>query len=435
MADGLFGGIAEGISSAQQQQLQKQQQEQQYSLGQQRLQLEQQSQAAQKQRELFARADKDVASLMSTASATAEALQQQGKDPAQISKALQPVLDAARKLKKSAGGDPSSIDAQVAVLLAKPYIPTQEQAKPIKTGSGGLEGDQYSVYNPKTGKYEPLPQPELNPPSNTGVRPPGQNLTDQNATVVSREPTQNLDSSGNVINQSNDPPALASVPPKYRDLVRGVGSYEINPETLLRRGNFEQRAQFYDMVKSVYPDYDQKNFPVAQKTLGQFATGKEGTAVKSFNVLVSHLDILEDATKALKNKDTNVINEIGNKWSAAVGGVAPTSFDAVKEIVGDEIVKASLGSGSGALGDREAIKKIVNNARSETQLLDIIDKYKELAGGQLRGLRKQYEEGSRRQDFDRFLFPETKQAFEKKKEGGGSSSIPPPPAGFVMTGQ
>lgn len=426
MADSFFGGLSEGIDAARARSLQQQQVDNQMSLGTQRLKLEQQAQNNQQQRDLFARADKEVSNLMTTASGTIEALQQQGKNPQEIAKAIQPIVQAAKKLRQSSGGDPSAIDAQVSVALAKPFIPSQEMSKPTKMGAGALGEETYGTYNPKSGKYEPIqsaaaPSDIPAQPSGTGPRPPGQNITDQN--VVGVEPVQSVDNTLPAGQGPRGQAFLETVPERYRAAVKAVGDYEINPSTLLARGKPEARLQFLNWVKEYNPGYDQKDFNAANSTLQSFTTKQEARSVRSFNVLVSHLDTLENVTKALKNKDINMFNALGNKWSAETGGTAPVTFDAIKEIVGDEVVKAVIGSNSGALGDRESIKKNISSARSEKQLMDIIKHYKELSAGQLRGLRKQYEEGTKRKDFDRFLLPETKAAFEmntaekKKTEG------------------
>ena len=179
MADGLFGGIAEGITAGRQQALQQQQTDQQYSLGTQRLQLEQQQMKNQQQRELYARADKDVSNLMDTASKTIEALKMQGKDNATIAKAIQPVVQAAKRLRQSAGGDPSMIDAQVAATLAQPgFNPQSITGAPSSAATAAPGG-------PSAASPSDIPAQ----PSGTGPQPPGQNITDQN--VVKVEPQQN----------------------------------------------------------------------------------------------------------------------------------------------------------------------------------------------------------------------------------------------------
>lgn len=177
MAEGLFGGIAEGITAGREQALQQQRADQQYSLGTQGLQLQQQQEQHKQQRELFARADKDVSNLMDTASRTIEALKLQGKDNASIAKAIQPVVQAAKRLRQSAGGDPSMIDAQVAASLAQPgFDPKSIAGTPAQGSAPG---------GPTAASPSDVPAQ----PSGTGPQPPGQNITDQN--VVKVEPQQN----------------------------------------------------------------------------------------------------------------------------------------------------------------------------------------------------------------------------------------------------
>lgn len=176
MADGLFGGLFEGLQSANQQRMQQQQIDQQGTAQQGALALQQQQQKFSQQRALFAQADKDVGKLMETADKTIEALKLQGKDNATIAKAIQPVIQAAKKLRQSAGGDPSSIDAQVATTLAQPsYNPQAITGQPSGQPTGDIT---------QKGPSDIPAQP-----SGTGPQAPGQNISDQK--IVSIEPQQN----------------------------------------------------------------------------------------------------------------------------------------------------------------------------------------------------------------------------------------------------
>lgn len=148
---------------------------------------------------------------------------------------------------------------------------------------------------------------------------------------------------------------------------------------------------------------DIKNGKASAKTEMDFASGKQGNAVRSFNVALSHLDTLSGLATALNNGDVQGINKLGNYLATQTGGAAPTNFNAVKHIVADEIVKAVVGS-AGALGDREAAAKVIDSANSPEQLFGVIQQYKELMKGQLVGLRDQYQNITGRSDFEqRFL--------------------------------
>jgi hypothetical protein len=152
-------------------------------------------------------------------------------------------------------------------------------------------------------------------------------------------------------------------------------------------------------VVQINPDFDPTQFQTRQKSEKDFATGKQGNTVRSFNVALAHLDTLDKLSDALKNKDTQLINRIGNEFAAQTGSAAPVNFDAAKKIVADEIVKAIIGSGGGVT-DREEAAKTVSRANSPEQLKGVIATYKELMRGQIGGLRQQYESTTGKQDFD-----------------------------------
>lgn len=144
---------------------------------------------------------------------------------------------------------------------------------------------------------------------------------------------------------------------------------------------------------------------------------KEARSVRAQNVLVDHLETLGSAADALKNNDIRGFNALGNKLAKETGQAAPTDFDGVKKIVGDELVKAIQG-GAGAVFDRKEIQETLSSANSPAQLASMVNRYKQLAKGQLQGLEKQYESQSGKKDFrERFL---TEGA---KKEIGGAAPV------------
>jgi hypothetical protein len=152
-------------------------------------------------------------------------------------------------------------------------------------------------------------------------------------------------------------------------------------------------------VMTLNPTYSGRDYGTTAKAEKDFATGKLGNTVRSFNVALAHLDTLSGLADALDNGDTQLINKIGNAYATQTGGAAPVSFEAAKHMVADEIVKAVTGS-AGALGDREAAANTINAASSPEQLRGVIDTYKHLMAGQLDGLRLQYKSTTGKSDFD-----------------------------------
>ena len=148
-------------------------------------------------------------------------------------------------------------------------------------------------------------------------------------------------------------------------------------------------------------------------------------------VLVDHLDTLSEAATALGNSNNRLFNRVAQSWAANTGGTAPTNFDGVKALVGDEIVKAVVGS-AGALADREEVKKDLDRASSPKQLEELVGKYKKLALGQLHGLEKQYEFQTKQKNFRDALLPGTLTALGGK-EGKAEGGKPKPDANGVVT--
>ncbi|KAH2819889.1 hypothetical protein KXV85_003353, partial [Aspergillus fumigatus] len=173
-----------------------------------------------------------------------------------------------------------------------------------------------------------------------------------------------------------------------------------------------QRAQELEREAGGDPSqWSQKwqQFKGQQVAIQRFTSGRQGNTIRSFNVLVDHLDTLSEAAEALKNGDNRILNRFRQNWAAATGNPAPTNFDGVKALVGDEVVKAVVGS-AGALADREEVKKDLDRASSPQQLAQLVDKYKKLALGQLHGLQKQYETSTGLKNFGDMLLPGTLKA-------------------------
>ncbi|WP_296946811.1 hypothetical protein [uncultured Massilia sp.] len=153
----------------------------------------------------------------------------------------------------------------------------------------------------------------------------------------------------------------------------------------------------------------------------EFATGKAGNSIRSFNVGISHLDTLGQLADALGNKDTQAVNRIGNYFAMQTGLAAPTNFQGAKKIVGDEIVKAIVGAGGG-VADREEAGRIIDAANSPAQLKGAIKTVQELMVGQLGGLEQQYRTTTGRSDFDKYLSP---RAIEIRRSHDGSVHAAP----------
>ena len=187
---------------------------------------------------------------------------------------------------------------------------------------------------------------------------------------------------------------------------------------------FLKTAQGQELMKQVLaenPNYDATQYQQKQKARNAFATGKQGDIVRSLSVATDHLDQLKTAAAAMQNGDIQGVNQVVNWFKTQAGMPEVTNFNSMKEIVGDEVTKAVIGSGAGSSGDREAIKAAFAAKSSLAQILGTIDKYKGLMGGQLNGLRRQYTKSTGINDFDEMVSDTAKQEL-----GGSGASVAPP---------
>lgn len=147
----------------------------------------------------------------------------------------------------------------------------------------------------------------------------------------------------------------------------------------------------------INPTYDAGDYAAKNNALKGFSTGKEGAALRSFNVATDHLETLGTMADALHNGNVQVFNKAGNFWSKNTGSEAPTNFNAVKEIVGKEVVKAIV-AGGGGVEERKEMSNLLDAANSPKQLKGVITHFKELMGAQRDGLLDQYERTTGRKD-------------------------------------
>lgn len=145
----------------------------------------------------------------------------------------------------------------------------------------------------------------------------------------------------------------------------------------------------------------------------RFLSGPQGNTIRSLNVVVSHLQTMQDLTDALKNNNVPAFNRIAQTWAEQTGQAAPTNFDTAKQIVGAEIIKALGVAGAGSEAERLAAANDFMRARSPEQIAGAIDTARKLLVGQLSGLRRQYiaSTGLPGSTFDEMLEPETREFF------------------------
>jgi hypothetical protein len=157
-------------------------------------------------------------------------------------------------------------------------------------------------------------------------------------------------------------------------------------------------------------------------------------------VLVDHLDTLDDAATKSGNVDSRTINRFLNEIKTEFGATGKTDLGAVAQVVAGEIQKATGGSVS--VTETENVLRGISTANTVGQLHSASNRFRQLARGQLRGLRQQFvsaisESGTPEADataeFDRKLYPATRKALEGEDAGPSQRPIIVGPKGERMT--
>lgn len=184
-------------------------------------------------------------------------------------------------------------------------------------------------------------------------------------------------------------------------------------------------AKIMNAVIAINPKYNARDYGLQTAAEKEFSIGKNGNKTRSLNVAVSHLTTLETAATALRANSIPALNQFSQAWQRETGKIGPTSFNAIRELVADEIVAAVV-PGVGALADRKALKDTIMAKSSPAQLQGVIKQYKELLGGQLGGLEQQYSAATGKTNFrQRYLTPEAVAALTTGQTA--------PPAGAAST--
>lgn len=212
--------------------------------------------------------------------------------------------------------------------------------------------------------------------------------------------------------------AIAKTDPAMAAQVKAMDEGDLNLPT-----GFAAKAPYWQQRLNALYQYNPAASQQTAAAVKAFNTGPQGNQTRYLNVATSHLGTLNNMVDALGNGDVKAFNQLGQAYATQTGSEAPTDFNTVKNIVGNEVTKAVVGAG-GTGEDRDKAQQVINNSNSPEQLKGAISSYLQLMNGQLGGLRQQYTASTRRNDFDeKYLTPAARQAISSQQinDAGGSS--------------
>ena len=154
-----------------------------------------------------------------------------------------------------------------------------------------------------------------------------------------------------------------------------------------KMGADENLRKAFMRAREIKPGFA-TDFDARKRDLIDIESGQTSKTIKALDTAENHV---ESFLKALKDKPG--VNDVGklNSWASAlsksVNGPAQIRYEVVAEVIANEIIKAIQGGGaSGALADREGLRRIFSNALSTGSGEAVADELQELLNGQRLGI-------------------------------------------------
>jgi hypothetical protein len=245
--------------------------------------------------------------------------------------------------------------------------------------------------------------------ANRGVTIRGQNLTDARAKAT-------LAKDYAVAGMNPDGSTNESV----EAMARAIASGQAAPITGFALAKPQGQAVMR-RVFEINPTYDETTYGAKAKAAKDFTSGSQGNALRSVSTANAHLDQMGELVDALNNGNMQLVNKISNAYAAQTGNPAPTNFDAVKNIIGQEVVKAIV-AGGGTGGERDEAARAFTSAASPAQLKGVIQHYRMVMGAQQQNLLEQRRAAG--------LTDETLPSYSRQKPPAASAGGRPPISSF-----
>jgi hypothetical protein len=208
--------------------------------------------------------------------------------------------------------------------------------------------------------------------------------------------------------------AVSGISPEelFEDAAKAIANYAEKPPAL----RDPQRNALLAKARQINPTYNEAGYGDRDIAYRNWINpnGAGFKQIAAFTTVAGHLETLNKLGDALKNNDTQAINSAYNWFQTATGDPSVTNFNAAKQAVAAETIKAITGT-AGALRDREEAAAIFGAVQSPAQLKGAISTVKELINSRLQTSQAMFEAGTGRTNFDELLPPVVKQTFRAGK--------------------
>jgi hypothetical protein len=168
-------------------------------------------------------------------------------------------------------------------------------------------------------------------------------------------------------------------------------AHNANPLTTLptnpRKGSNQMSAQegLAFIRQYINPNYQEGDYQAAASLSKELASTRQGTAggtLYNAGTASQHLELLDEAAKALGNHDVQALNRLANTFGVAVGDSPAVTFKAIAEQVNGEVGKVVAG-GTPHEAELAELRSNLNSDQSPEQTKKVIKAYVGLMAGRI----------------------------------------------------
>ena len=168
-------------------------------------------------------------------------------------------------------------------------------------------------------------------------------------------------------------------------------AHNANPLTTLppnpRKGSNQMSAQegLAFIRQYINPNYQEGDYAAAASLSKELASTRQGTAggtLYNAGTASQHLELLDEAAKALNNNDTQALNHLANTFGVAIGKSPAVTFKAIAEQVNGEVGKVVAG-GTPHEAELAELRSNLNSDQSPEQTKNVIRAYVKLMAGRI----------------------------------------------------
>jgi hypothetical protein len=192
---------------------------------------------------------------------------------------------------------------------------------------------------------------------------------------------------------------LNTLPPQDKARVRAIVRHDMPYPSAAAIRRDPTIARLAEAVWKADENYSDIGYSSKKTSAKAYLPGQKlGNLILSNASALGHMEALKEAYNAMTNGDLRAINSIANKYKVQTGSAPEAVFNALKNVIGAEIMKAIVPGGGGVV-ERQDIGETLIREASNDQFMGTMAGYEDV-------MREQYD--NMHQDYRRMELPEDK---------------------------